>query len=95
MLLKGNQKLAQVLVENGSPKMISSTPTLLKQLSFILKKLVYSKLILIINLCLSNDFSDFHEMKTLFFFLEYFGANYSKTSLQRKKLKMCRVSCYI
>ena len=34
-------------------------------------------------------------MKTLFFSLEYFGANYSKTSLQQKKLKMYRVSCYI
>ena len=35
----------------------------------------------------------FTKWKTLFFFLEYFGANYSKTSLQQKKLKMCRVSC--
>ena len=38
----------------------------------------------IINLkvYLTSDFSNFYEMKTLFCFLEYFGANYSRTLLQ-------------
>ena len=83
-----------MLVENGSPKMISSTPTLLKQLSFIFKKLVYSKLILIIDLCLSNDFSYFYEMKTLFLFLEYFGQTIPKLRSNKRNWKcaVCRVT---
>ena len=41
--------------------------------------------------CLTNDFLDLYEMKTLFLSLEYFGANYSKTLLQQKKQKIYHV----
>ena len=83
MLLKGEPKVStcasrEWFSQKDQCKVYSSKAT-------VLQNLVYTKLIFIINLCLTNDFSELYEMKTLFFSLEYFGANYSRTSLQPKK----------